>query len=397
LEKVGEDTMVNEKYSSEDIKEIIDGVIEEINVGKTKIFHIADAMRDELEIKKKELYDIKSRLSKVINEVDYLEKADKAMRYKLVEESKKLSQVDSDLFKEVYEEALDIRVRYITKQNEEKELILKRDNLERTLKNYNLNIEEAQGAVNQINIALGYLEGTILDIINDQDEKSQMIVGIKILENQELERQRIAREIHDGPAQYIANAMMRVDFCKVVVKKDLEKGINELDDLKSNIRMALKEVRSIIYDLRPLHLEELGLMDAIKDIINIISVENDIKIDMIVDEASYEVEKIMQIAIYRIIQEILNNIKKHSKAKYVDLRINYIKDYIYIYIQDDGIGFNVQETLINTKQKGNRYGLLGIFERVKQLRGKIEVKSSKGEGTIYKIRLPINRKVIRND
>ncbi|MDU4736741.1 histidine kinase [Clostridium sp.] len=389
--------MVNEKYSSEDIKEIIDGVIEEINVGKTKIFHIADAMRDELEIKKKELYDIKSRLSKVINEVDYLEKADKAMRYKLVEESKKLSQVDSDLFKEVYEEALDIRVRYITKQNEEKELILKRDNLERTLKNYNLNIEEAQGAVNQINIALGYLEGTILDIINDQDEKSQMIVGIKILENQELERQRIAREIHDGPAQYIANAMMRVDFCKVVVKKDLEKGINELDDLKSNIRMALKEVRSIIYDLRPLHLEELGLMDAIKDIINIISVENDIKIDMIVDEASYEVEKIIQIAIYRIIQEILNNIKKHSKAKYVDLRINYIKDYIYIYIQDDGIGFNVQETLINTKQKGNRYGLLGIFERVKQLRGKIEVKSSKGEGTIYKIRLPINRKVIRND
>ncbi|MDB1922612.1 histidine kinase [Clostridium tertium] len=389
--------MVNEKYSSEDIKEIIDGVIEEINVGKTKIFHIADAMRDELEIKKKELYDIKSRLSKVINEVDYLEKADKAMRYKLVEESKKLYQVDSDLFKEVYEEALDIRVRYITKQNEEKELILKRDNLERTLKNYNLNIEEAQGAVNQINIALGYLEGNILDIINDQDEKSQMIVGIKILENQELERQRIAREIHDGPAQYIANAMMRVDFCKVVVKKDLEKGINELDDLKSNIRMALKEVRSIIYDLRPLHLEELGLMDAIKDIINIISVENDIKIDMIVDEASYEVEKIMQIAIYRIIQEILNNIKKHSKAKYVDLRINYIKDYIYIYIQDDGIGFNVQETLINTKQKGNRYGLLGIFERVKQLRGKIEVKSSKGEGTIYKIRLPINRKVIRND
>lgn len=82
--------MVNEKYSSEDIKEIIDGVIEEINVGKTKIFHIADAMRDELEIKKKELYDIKSRLSKVINEVDYLEKADKAMRYKLVEEYKKI-------------------------------------------------------------------------------------------------------------------------------------------------------------------------------------------------------------------------------------------------------------------------------------------------------------------
>ncbi|MDI9215176.1 histidine kinase [Clostridium tertium] len=211
--------MVTEKYSSENVKEIIDGVIEEINIGKSKIFHIADTMRDELEIKKKELKAVKSGLSKVIDEVDYLEKIDKAMRNKLVEESKKLSQVDSDLFKDIYEEALDIRVRYITKQNEEKELILKRDILERTLKNYSLSIEEAQGAVNQINIALGYLEGNVLDIIKDQDEKSQMITGIKILENQELERQRIAREIHDGPAQYIANVLMRVDFCKVVVKK----------------------------------------------------------------------------------------------------------------------------------------------------------------------------------
>ena len=77
-----------------------------------------------------------------------------------------------------------------------------------------------------------------------------------------------------------------------------------------------------------------------------------------------------------------------------DFHSNIIENII---ISDDGIGFNVQETLINTKQKGNRYGLIGIFERVKQLRGKIEVKSSKGEGTIYKIRLPINRKVIRND
>lgn len=388
--------MINEKFSSEDIREIINGVIEDINLGKTKIFHIADTMRDELEMKRTELKEVKIRLSKVIDEVDSLEKIDKLMRTKLVEESKKLSLVDSDLFKSIYEEALDIRVKYITKQNEEKELMTRRDTLERTLKNYNLSIEEAQGAVNQINIALGYLEGNVLDILNDQDENAQMITGIKILENQELERQRIAREIHDGPAQYIANAMMRVDFCKVVVKKDLEKGINELDDLKLNIRMALKEVRGIIYDLRPLHLEELGLMESIKDMVNIISSENDIKINMAFDESKNEVEKIIQIATYRIVQEILNNIKKHSKAKYVDLRINYIKDHIYIYVQDDGIGFNLKETLITTKQKGNCYGLLGIFERVKQLRGKIEVKSLNSEGTIYKIKLPISRKVIEN-
>ncbi|GAA0085525.1 two-component sensor histidine kinase DegS [Clostridium sp. CTA-7] len=388
--------MEKEINFTNNVKDVIHDVIEEIDSSKSKIFHIADKMRDELEVKKNELIEVKNRLSVVIDEVDYLEKIDRSMRNKLVEESKKLSESDNNFFKEVYEEALDIRVKYVTKQNEEKELVQKRDSLERTLKNYSLSIQEAEGAVNQINIALGYLEGNVLNILNDKDEKFQMITGIKILENQELERKRIAREIHDGPAQYIANAMMRVDFCKVVVKKDLDKGIRELDDLKSNVRMALKEVRGIIYDLRPLSLEELGLYEAIKEMVNIISSENNITIKTFIDEGEYKVEKIIQVATYRIIQEIFNNMKKHSKAKFVELRINYIKDCICIYIQDDGVGFNVKETLLKVKQKGNCYGLIGIFERVKQLRGKIEIKSSYGKGTTYKIRLPISRKVQEN-
>jgi two-component system, NarL family, sensor histidine kinase DegS len=388
--------MEKEINFTNNVKDVIHDVIKEIDSSKSKIFHIADKMRDELEVKKNELIEVKNRLSVVIDEVDYLEKIDRSMRNKLVEESKKLSDSDNNFFKEIYEEALDIRVKYVTKQNEEKELVQKRDSLERTLKNYSLSIQEAEGAVNQINIALGYLEGNVLNILNDKDEKFQMITGIKILENQELERRRIAREIHDGPAQYIANAMMRVDFCKVVVKKDLDKGIRELDDLKSNVRMALKEVRGIIYDLRPLSLEELGLYEAIKEMVNIISSENNIIIKALVDEGEYKVEKIIQVATYRIIQEIFNNMKKHSKAKFVELKINYIKDCICIYIQDDGVGFNVKETLLKVKQKGNCYGLIGIFERVKQLRGKIEIKSSCGNGTIYKIRLPISRKVQEN-
>lgn len=389
--------MIKDKYCNYTVREIVDEVIEEINSGKGKIFHIADRMRDEVDVKKRELIDIKKRLEKVIEDVDYLEKIDKLMRNKLVEESKKTHQTNSDMFKQIYEEALDIRVKYITKQNEEKDLISKRDSLERTLKVYNLSIEEAQSAVNQINIALGYLDGKVLDSMNDEDEKNEMITGIKILENQELERKRIAREIHDGPAQYIANAMMRIDFCKVVLRKDLEKGIRELDDLKSNVRTALKEVRGIIYDLRPLSLEEHGLNNSIKEMKNIISSENDIKINLFIEESEFKVENIIQIAVYRIIQEILHNIKKHSNSKNAEIRINYTKEYIFIYIQDDGRGFDVKETLLSTKQKGNRYGLIGIFERVKQLRGKIELKSSEGQGTIYKIKLPISRKVKSND
>lgn len=389
--------MAQAKYSDNNIKDIVNHVIEEISFGKSKIFNVADRMRDELEIKKEELKEVKAKLSKVIEEVDYLEKLDKSMRIKLVEESKHDLNFSQESFKIIYEEALDIRVKYITKQSEEKELILRRDVLERTLKGYNSSIEEAESAVNQINIALGYLEGNILDGLKEEDDKSRMINEIKILENQEIERRRIAREIHDGPAQYIANAMMRIDFCKVVVKKDLEKGIKELDDVKGNVKMALKEVRGIIYDLRPLSLEERGLNEAIKEMISVVSCENNIEINSFVEEFQGEIDKIIQIAAYRIVQEILNNIKKHSEAKIVDLRINYIKGYIFIFVQDDGIGFNAKETLLNTKKNGNCYGLLGIYERVKSLGGRIEMKSSPGEGATYKIKLPINRKAKKDE
>ena len=389
--------MKQTKYSDNNIKEIVNDVIEEINLGKSKIFNISDRMRDELEVKKSELRDVKTKLYKVIEEVDNLEKLDKYMRMKLVEESKNIINSTQDGFGSIYEEALNVRAKYFTKQREEKELIERRDSLERSLKGYYSSIEEAEGAVNQINIALGYLEGNILDGLKEDDDKSKMINGLKLLENQEIERKRIAREIHDGPAQYIANAMMRLDFCKVVVKKDLEKGIKELEDVKGNVKMALKEVREIIYDLRPLSLEERGLTEAIKEMINIVSTENNIEINSFIEEFQVEVDKIIQIAAYRIIQEILNNIKKHSAAKIVDLRVNYLKEYISIFVQDNGVGFNVKETLLNTKRKGNCYGLLGIYERVTSLGGRIEIKSSPNEGTAYKIKLPINRKVKKDE
>lgn len=385
------------KYFDNNIKEIVNEVIEEINLGKSKIFNVSDRMRDELEVKKSELRDVKIKLHKVIEEVDYLEKLDKSMRVKLVEESKNIINSTQDNFGKAYEEASNVRAKFFTKQREEKELISRRDSLERSLKGYYSSIEEAESAVNQINIALGYLQGNILDGLKEDDENSKMLNGIKLLENQEIERKRIAREIHDGPAQYIANAMMRIDFCKVVVKKDLEKGIKELDDVKGNVKMALREVRGIIYDLRPLSLEERDLTEAIKEMINRISTESNIEINSFIEECQGEVDKIIQIAAYRIVQEIFNNIKKHSSAKIVDLRLNYLKEYISIFVQDDGVGFDVKETLSNTKIKGNCYGLLGIYERVTALGGKIEIKAAPNEGTAYKIKLPVNRKVKKDE
>ena len=385
--------MSNNEENMNSIASIIKKVIDEINSGKSKIFKIVDNLRDEFEKKREELYEVKREIENVIEEVDELEYLDKKMRSNLVESSKFDGEKSGDIIEKAYEEAMEIRIKYVTKQNEEKDLRRRRESLERSLKNYLKNIEDADNTVNQINIALGYLEGDMAEV----EEDSQMLIGIKILESQERERRRIAREVHDGPAQYIANTMMRIDFCKMLVQKDLEKGLKELDDLKSNVRKALKEVRGILFDLRPLSLEERGLNEAIKDMANEISIESNIPVNITLHTMEYEIEHIIEIAVYRIIQEILNNIKKHSKASEAEIKIECGREYINFIVKDNGIGFNLKETMIKGKEKGTSYGLIGIFDRVTQLQGNIDIKSGVNEGTTYKIKLPINREVYRNE
>ena len=385
--------MSNNEENMNSIASIIKKVIDEINSGKSKIFKIVDNLRDEFEKKREELYEVKREIENVIEEVDELEYLDKKMRSNLVESSKFDGEKSGDIIEKAYEEAMEIRIKYVTKQNEEKDLRRRRESLERSLKNYLKNIEDADNTVNQINIALGYLEGDMAEV----EEDSQMLIGIKILESQERERRRIAREVHDGPAQYIANTMMRIDFCKMLVQKDLEQGLKELDDLKSNVRKALKEVRGILFDLRPLSLEERGLNEAIKDMANEISIESNIPVNITLHTMQYEIEHIIEIAVYRIIQEILNNIKKHSKASEAEIKIECGREYINFIVKDNGIGFNLKETMIKGKEKGTSYGLIGIFDRVTQLQGNIDIKSGVNEGTTYKIKLPINREVYRNE
>lgn len=385
--------MDNDEKNTNNINMIVKRVISEINIGKSNIFKIVDNVSDEFQVKNEELQEVKREIEEVIEKVDKLQVLDKNMRLTLAEVSKISGEKAEKIMKRAYEEAIEIRVEYITKQNEEKNLRRRRNSLEKTLKNYLQNIEEADNTVNQINIALGYLEGDMANI----EEDSQMLIGIKILESQERERKRIAREIHDGPAQYIANTMMRIDFCKMVVQKDLNKGLKELDDLKNNVRKALKEVRGILFDLRPLSLEERGLNEAIKDMVNEISIESNICVNVILNNMNYEIEHIIEIAVYRIIQEILNNIKKHSKANEVSVRIECGKEYISFLVKDDGIGFDLKETMAKNKEKGTSYGLIGIFDRVTQLQGNIDIKSEHNRGTIYNIKLPINREVYKNE
>ncbi|MCB2309562.1 sensor histidine kinase [Clostridium tagluense] len=378
------------------INDIIKKIIQQISNSRKQILEIVDNVRIEYENQKSELLLIRANIDKVIKEVDTLEAQDKLMRKKLVEISKKFNAYNEDEIKSVYESASDIRVKFIIKQNDERQLRERRNTLETVLKKSIKNIDNSEKIINQISIAMGYLEGDILSVLEGADKSSEMFIGIKILEAQENERKRISRDIHDGPAQHIASIIMKADICKKVIQKDLDEGLKELSDLKESVKVALKEIRSIIFDLRPMTLDDLGLNKTIEQAVKSISEDFSMDIKLKLKPMEIEVESIIQVAVFRIIQEILNNIKKHSKAKHLEVKLDFGAKYLSLIISDDGIGFDVEETLKRVKTKGTSYGLIGILDRVNQLQGQIHIKSWAGAGCVYNVLLPVNREVIRD-
>jgi len=379
------------------ISEISKKIIGAIGSSREQILEIIDNIRNEQESLKMQLTQIKQEVAKVINEVDVFEKQDKVMRKKLAEVSSDFHKYTEKDVKEVYERAFEVRVKFHAKKSEEKGLRERRTQLELALKKTMKSIESGEKVASQVSIALGYLEGDMFLALERTDKNSEMFLGIKVLEAQEDERRRIARDIHDGPAQHMANAVMKVDICDMIIKKDLEEGLKELASLKESVKVALKEVRNIIFDLRPMSLDDLGLNQTIQEMIKSIIKDSHMDIKLRLKPVQEEIESIIQVAVYRIIQEVFNNIKKHSKAKNAEVKLDFGTKYLMLIISDDGVGFNVEETLKQVKTKASSYGLIGIFDRVNQLQGTIEIKSTQGTGTAYTVKLPINREVIRDE
>lgn len=389
--------MNNIKIDTNEINKIIKKTIGAIDSSREEILKITDHIRNDYENLKLEIASLKILISNIISEVDELEMQDKIMRQKLVDVSKNFTVYTEEQVKEVYNSASNIRIKFMTKANEEKALKERRNRLELELKKSLDNIQNAEKIINQISIAMGYLDGEILSMLDDADKNSEMFTGIKILEAQESERKRIARDIHDGPAQHMANVIIKIDLCKKLLESNFDRGLNELASLKENVKEALKEVRSILFDLKPISLDGLGLINTIEQTVNKLSVETGIDIKLKLKPINQEIQFIIQLAVYRIFQEILNNIKKHSKAKHVIVKLDFGSKYLILIISDDGIGFDVNETLNNVKVNGNSYGLIGISDRVSQLQGNFQITSSKGAGTVFQIKLPINREVVIDD
>lgn len=388
--------MGSKEINMGDVQGIMSKIIQAIDDSRDQLLDIVETAREEYDLLKVELENLKRDIDRVIAEVDRLTLKDKMVRKHLADVSKAFKTHTEEDIKRAYEKAADVRIELESFKKEEELLRTRRNMLETSLKRSMKNIQNAENVVHQVTIAVTYLKGEILSAIEDMGAES-MILGVKILEAQENERKRISRDIHDGPAQQIASIVMKADFCERIIRNDFEKGMSELAELKEATKKALKEVRDIIQDLRPMSLDDIGLNETVETYAISFGKENQINVKTRIRKMVSPVESIIQVAVFRLVQEILNNVKKHSKAGQVNVELEYGSVYLRLMIMDDGVGFNVEEKLKTLKLKHTSFGLLGLYERVNQLRGSIEIISEEGEGTTFIIKLPINREVIFNE
>ncbi|AKP80092.1 Signal transduction histidine-protein kinase/phosphatase DegS [Priestia megaterium Q3] len=379
--------MSKHKLTSKALDEIFEKIIGTVGDSKNEVYRLSEDARQEYQQIKEELEVLKGKVLETIEQGDKLETQARLARKRLSDVSRHFQIYSEPEVKDAYEKAHELQTKLLMNQQNEYQLRNRRDELERRLLTLEETIKRADHLVGQISVVLNYLTSDLKqvgEIVEDAIQKEYF--GFRIIEAQEEERKRLSREIHDGPAQMLANVMMRSELIdRIYRERSAKEAMEEIRDLRKMVRSALYEVRRIIYDLRPMALDDLGLIPTLRKYLDTIEDYNEGKprITFISIGQEKRTASKLEVALFRLVQEAVTNALKHADATEIQVKIEFNNEHAILLVKDDGCGFNQEE------KKENSFGLIGMKERVDLLDGTISVHSKINQGTLVMIKVPI--------
>jgi signal transduction histidine kinase len=200
---------------------------------------------------------------------------------------------------------------------------------------------------------------------------------------QEEERQRIARELHDGLGPDLASLNIRLLTVRKLLEREGHPVTGEIEELAGQIQSSIRDIRRLIHDLRPVALDELGLVPALREHLARCRQEHDLEIEFLADVGE-RLPAAAESALFRIVQEAVNNVLRHAQAQHVFVALTRDEDHVKLRVTDDGQGFDTQ-----IPRSGRHVGLWSMSERVEQLGGQFEVHSVLGRGTTVTTVVPL--------
>ena len=331
-------------------------------------------------------------IQKELKEIDILVKQSAAEVEKLAQRNAQLTNkvrtmegnidtVPRQDIKEIYNAAQEAQMRLFMMRGQVEQLQSRQENIKRY----------AESLRRVLDVSGGLMAASEMGSPKESSDSSNGEVSgiIKIINAQETERQRLANQLHDGPAQSLTNLILQAEICERLFDTDPVKARTELTELKQAVTNTFQKVREFIFDLRPMMLDDLGLNPTLKKSIEDFEQKSGIACNLTLIGRDHRLPPHSEVTIFRVIQNLLKNVRDHANATHVQISVNIGDDRAIVVVEDDGSGFDVAEALTSARQR-KTIGLSAMQEQVEMLGGEIEFDSALGKGTKIQFWVPVS-------
>ena len=383
--------MADQRVDIKALDNIFSNMLCAMDHSKNDIFIISERSRKSFDEMKAELEAVENAIARLLLENTQLEGKSRESRKRLAEVSKNFASYSEQEISSAYESANKLLLELSVNEMEEKQMHQRRFELEKRISEILETMDRADQLVHRVSAVVNYLTSDLKNVGEAlQDARLKQNFAISIIEAQEEERKRLSRDIHDGPAQMLANVLLRSGLIeKVFTEKGADLAFKELHELKETVRDALSEVRRIIYNLRPMALDDLGLVPTLKKYLS--GPENFERKANIHFESIGQALRLptnIEISVFRLVQESVTNAIKHGNSEDVWVKIEWFRDILNIEVKDNGQGFELKEV------RDKSFGLIGMRERVELLKGEMKITSTPGKWTRVMFGVPLKSDVI---
>jgi two-component system, NarL family, sensor histidine kinase DegS len=280
-----------------------------------------------------------------------------------------------------YDEMLDTRFRLSTMRGQLEKLQTRQELL-----------QEHQTMLNRL---LNMVQGAELLPSASNDRGAAPVTSyaniIRIVQAQEEERQRLARQMHDGPAQSLTNFILQAEICQRLFDRNPDKAAEELANLKSTASVTFQKVRDFIFDLRPMMLDDLGVVPTVRRYVESFRDKNDIDTNLEIMGEERRLETAREVLIFRGIQELMVQARDYASPNKLRIQLDMGGSHVKALVEDDGRGFDAEAALAgddNHSADARVQSIMTLKEKYELVGGSVSVTSSETEGTAIRLELP---------
>jgi two-component system sensor histidine kinase DegS len=324
-------------------------------------------LQAELEETNRALREITLMIEQSQGELSKLSQRNAAITTHLQQVQNQLDKMPPQEIRNAYDSALDAQQRLFVMRGQLEKLQSEKAHLER----FKTTVEQARGSFAGASSTSG------------GGSKSPLASVEMMVNAQESERQRLSRQMHDGPAQALSNFILQTEIAMRLMDVDAAQARDELTNLKTSAMGTFQKVRNFIFELRPMMLDDLGLVPTVRRYSEAFKEQTGLDISVMITGNERRLEPYLEVMLFRAIQELLGNAARHSQASLVKVMLDLGEDRVRVSVDDNGKGFDPESI-----QQSNSLGLKLIRERAEMLGGNFEIDSTLGTGTRISFAVP---------